>query len=361
MPLSTSNFEFEGEAYDRPLPVLQYLTALIAALVVFTALLAAWEVYWRKYGATPSYRNSEGLWALQRRRINQGEGNATVLIGASRMLSNVQLHVWEKLDGKRPIQLALEGTSPVPVLEDLANDPDFKGKLYVGVAPGLFFSGYSYRQAVLDYYPKETPAQRWSQWISMKAVEPYFAFYDPDFSLTSILKRQNWPQRAGVPAYLDVRKLFNSEADRNNRLWSKLEKDVEYANLAKKIWAQEFRPRSPEEIKEGIAAFIREMDKIDAAVKKLKAKGVPVMFILHPVDGAFYEAELKHGFPRERTWNVLLQRTGVPGIHFEDYPTLQGYWLPEWSHMAAAEADRYTVELYKVIKQLEAAEVEKRK
>ena len=50
----------------------------------------------------------------------QGEGNKTVLIGSSRVLFDVQLPVWEKLAGERPIQLAIEGTSSVPVLEDLA-------------------------------------------------------------------------------------------------------------------------------------------------------------------------------------------------------------------------------------------------
>jgi len=41
----------------------------------------------------------------------------------------------------------------------------------------------------------------------------------------------------------------------------------------------------------------------------------------------------------------LLQRTQSPGIHFEDYPQLQGYVLPEWSHLGAAEARRFTIAL----------------
>jgi hypothetical protein len=37
----------------------------------------------------------------------------------------MQLDVWERLDGRRPIQLAIEGTSPLKVMEDLAADPKF--------------------------------------------------------------------------------------------------------------------------------------------------------------------------------------------------------------------------------------------
>jgi hypothetical protein len=50
-------------------------------------------------------------------------------------------------------------------------------------------------------------------------------------------------------------------------------------------------------------------------------------------------------FPRATTWDVLLQRTGAPGIHFQDYPQLQGYDQPEWSHLSASEAQRFTAAL----------------
>ena len=71
----------------------------------------------------PASSNTFGLWAIQRRRIDAGEGDATVLLGASRVFFDLQLPVWERLGGKRPIQLSFEGTSPLPALEDLAADP----------------------------------------------------------------------------------------------------------------------------------------------------------------------------------------------------------------------------------------------
>jgi hypothetical protein len=58
-------------------------------------------------------------------------------------------------------------------------------------------------------------------------------------------------------------------------------------------------------------------------------------------------------FPRARTWDVRLAATGAPGIHFEDYPELrpdvQGYYLPEWSHMTRADGERLTAALYEII------------
>jgi len=39
----------------------------------------------------------------------------------------------------------------------------------------------------------------------------------------------------------------------------------------------------------------------------------------------------------------------VPGIHFADYPQLQGYYLPEWSHMPLADGERFTAALYGIV------------
>lgn len=239
------------------------------------------------------------------------------------------------------------------VMEGLADDPQFTGRLVVGVAPGLFFSGFAYRQEVLDYYPKETPSQRFSQWLSMKFLEPYLAFYDPDFALFTVLKRQPWPSRTGSRAgrERDVRKLFTMEADRNTRMWRKMETDPAYQQLQKDIWKEGWDPPNPQMIAMGPKLRAQQLDRAAAAVEKLRKRGIPVVFVLHPVDGEFYQAELKMGNPRADTWDVLLSRTGAPGIHFEDYPQLQGYWLPEWSHMSGAEQDRYTQALYPLVKQ----------
>ena len=44
-----------------------------------------------------------------------------------------------------------------------------------------------------------------------------------------------------------------------------------------------------------------------------------------------------------------LKESSVPGIHFQDYRELQGYDMPEWSHMTRASAERYTGALYRII------------
>jgi hypothetical protein len=337
----------------RPVPEQPWGRIFAGALLIFALLLGGWEAQWRFYGVHPSITNNYGLWTIQRRRIDAGEGDATVLLGASRVFFDIQLPVWERLAGRRPIQLAIEGTSPLPFLDDLADDPRFTGHVLVGVAPDVFFSGYQYRGGVLAYMRKESPSQRIGQWLSMHLIEPYFAFDDPDYALNTVLARQPWPARPGKRWFTEVRKLSESESDRNTHLWSKVGDDLEYRELARKIWREGFEPSEDDPTPEEAAkAEHEQIERAAKAVAKLRARGVKVLFVRMPSVGEYLAYENRE-FPRARSWSALLAASGAPGIHFEDYaelrPDLQGYYLPEWSHMTRADGERFTAALYKII------------
>lgn len=335
---------------ERHVPNRAWPPVLLGALLIMATLIGAWEWHWRAYGAVPGILDNQGLWATQRRRIDNGEGDRTVLIGSSRTFFDVQLPVWEQLSGRRPIQLGLIGTSPVAILEDLADDEHFTGQLLVGIAPDLFFSGYQFKAGMPRYYHRESPSQRVGQYLSMHFVEPYFAFLDSDYALFTVIERQPWPERPGKRSFLHVRKLSVTEADRNNHMWSKVETDAEYAALARRIWAQNFSPPvlKPEEIKENREMGDKEIERTAVAVAKLRARGVPVIFVREPSSGE-YLADEERSFPRAVAWDPLLAKTGAPGIHFLDYPEMQHYEIPEWSHLSHASALQYTADLYRIL------------
>jgi hypothetical protein len=333
----------------RPVPPQPWGRVFLQALLMFALLIGAWEGYWRAWGAAPGVGNSDGLWAMQRRRIDTGEGQATVIVGSSRVLFDLQLDVWEQLDGKRPIQLALEGTTPLPFMEDLADDPNFTGRLIVGVAPEVFFSDYGFRKQALRYFHSESPSQRVGQWLSMHLVEPVFAFDDPDYALATVLKRQAWPAREGMPNFLNVRKLSVNEADRNTHMWSKVENDPEYRALTRSIWTQWFGP-SPTDPPAAERDKMRDaqIERAVKAVAKLRARGVQLLFVRAPSTGP-YLADDERMFPRASSWDVLLKQTGAPGVHFQDYAELQGLEQPEWSHLSYADAKRFTASLHAIV------------
>jgi hypothetical protein len=335
----------------RPVPARPWGAILLGAIAVFVVLIGSWEAYWRTYGVVPGARNSFGLWAIQRRRIDAGEGSATVLLGSSRLHFDVQLPVWERLAGKAPIQLSYGGTSPMTAIEDLAADPKFTGRLLVGVAPKLFFSGGGRGDAAAAYVRKESPAQRMGQWLSMHLVEPLLAFDDPDFALATVLQRQHWWKRPGKYWFTDVRKLSIDAPTRNAYLWAKVSDDLKYRALARSIWQEGFvsypgDPTPEEELK----TAREQIERMVKAMVQLRAHGVQVLFARLPSDGPYLAYENQH-FPRDKTWDALLAATHAQGIHFQDYPQMQGFYLPEWSHMTRAEAERFTAVFYGIVEE----------
>ena len=340
--------------FERPVPGLG--RSALLALLLTAVLMGAWEAWVRSEGVTPAYRNSDGQWTEQRRRINSGAGDGWAFTGSSRVLFNMQLAVWERLDKRHPIQLALEGTAPVAVMEDLADDEDFTGKLIVGVAPGLFFSGYEYRRSAIDRFSTESPTQWFGNQLSM-LVEPYLAFYDPDFALPAIIRRQPVPAREGVIFDLEIRKLGVVGRDRNTRLWDRIINDEAFRELTRELWAQNWMPfaKLPPPVQEMLLeSRQKQLDRAIAATEKLQAKGVEVIFVQMPYEGHYATSEIDIA-PRDQTWDVLLERTGALGLHFQDHEEMQGYYLPEWSHMTGEEADRFTEAFYGLVQRELAA------
>jgi hypothetical protein len=348
MPSSTSSSSAEA-IYQRPLPTIHKGSAWLAVLS-FVLLLVAWEMWVRSQGVTPSYRNSDGLWAEQRRLINQGAGDGWVFTGSSRVLFNLQPAVWEQHDGRRPLQLALEGTSPMSVLEDLAEDDDFTGSVIVGVAPNLFFTGSEYRESAISRPKEETPTQWFGHQVSL-IVEPHLAFYNFDYALPTMLRRQPLPEREGVEWRMEVRKLSNLSRDRSSRMWSRVETDEAFQKLAKVIWAHGWKPLADTPVEQQQRVLKARSEQIARAVavsKKFRAKGVELIFVRMPSEGHYTVSEPDLA-PRALAWDQLIEQTGALGLHFQDHPEMQGYWLPEWSHMSASEADRFTKAFYGLV------------
>src|SRR5262245_31055262 len=96
------------------------------------------------------------------------------------MLFDLDLDVLEQGLGRRPVQLAVVGSSPFPILADLAADPTFRGTVLLDVVPAMFFAppGSPPMEAsakALRRYQHWNHAQRWSHQLSLP-VERSVAF-----------------------------------------------------------------------------------------------------------------------------------------------------------------------------------------
>src|SRR5689334_16678441 len=153
------------------------LRAAIAAAVLFILGILSWELYMRHEGVNISFDDDGPLWAYHRGRVYQPQDKATVFIGSSRIKFDLDVDTWKSVTGDDPVQLACVGSTPLPVLYDLADDPDFKGKLIIDVTEGLFFSTNPGNRArpdkALKYYHDITPAQR-AGFVLNKGLESTF-------------------------------------------------------------------------------------------------------------------------------------------------------------------------------------------
>ncbi|MES2003993.1 MAG: hypothetical protein V4450_05690 [Bacteroidota bacterium] len=329
--------------------------AALLALVILVVFFSFWEYHLRSLNNGLSYDDGPELWTQKRSEVYLPSDKATVLIGSSRHKYDIDINTWQSITGERAIQLAFEGTSPMPALNDLANDSLFKGKLVIDITEGLVFNTSPYNMQrltkALAYRRKITPAQRFSFEVN-HLLESQLSFLDRDFySLSAMINRSGIiPPRAGVME----EPLFPIEFgrvsfDRQDLMTDQFVKDTTLQNKVKGIWnffskmAMKEPPMSQQTTDSILMVIKTDVDKI-------RARGGQVLFVRSPSSGPYWGGE-QHVFPREKLWGRILSMTGSPGIHFADYPSLANFQCVEFSHLSPADAVLYTKNLLAVMEQ----------
>ena len=338
-------------------------TLLVGALLAII-LLSAWEVHWRKQGDPIAIDESKGLWASQRARLEKLTPDNVVIIGSSRALFNLQLDEFEAEYGRRPVQLAAEGSAPMPVFTDIVENSQFSGTLIVGVTPVLYYlpfdrsiHPYGRISNWVDHYHERTLADRLNFQLS-KGPESVFAFLQAteegqmtDLDLhTRIENLVGYPEVPRVPGPPEWPAFAYSSPDRNKTMYSQVWEDPEYAARVTAFWEFVIQPPPnlppPDVLEEGRKAIISYSTGL---IKKFKARGGRVIYLRSPSTGPFRIAE-SMGFPRVEYWDALLEATGATGYHFEDYEFMSRYTPPEWSHLATPDARLFTTDLVRQMK-----------
>jgi len=324
---------------------------LMLTIVVIT--IACWEIHLRSIGVSAaSYDDGGPLWADKRAMVYEPSDKATVFIGSSRIKYDLDIPTWENITGDHAIQLACVGSNPIPVLLNLADDADFKGKLVIDVTEFLFFSpldGGSAPDRYIDYYKKRTPSQRASFQIN-HLFESQLAFLDKDnFSLNAYLDKLPLKNREGVHGGPDFPWQFETVSfDRQSAMNPEFVADTNLQNKVKGIW-RFFRSMDKEPPVSG-AKLDSIFIMVKTAVNKIKARGGQVIFSRTPSSGEFWQIE-QMGFPREKYWDRLLKETACNGIFFADYPAINHFICPETSHLKPQDAIAFTKEFIRILEE----------
>jgi len=330
VPSSTSNS-------DARLPAGAWGRTWLIAILLAGVTLGGLEGAWRTRGFAPSVTDDAALWALARGQASGRDPNQVVLLGASRMqLGVVPAILRERLGGREPLQLAIDGSSCVPVLDDLSRDPDFCGLVLVDVMPAAFYSGplnvHAGTQAeYVRAYHEQTATAALETRLRLN-VQSHIVFRHPAVLPTgrNLLR---WTRRGHLPEPGYGRTLAN-----RCRLADYTRVDVAKSAAELVDRTQKQIPPAPTDVWRQSLVTLREM------VDRLHAHGARVVFLTLPVSGELGALEANR-FPRAAYWNALLDVTGALGIHFRDEPALADFVCAEGSHLDYRDAARFTAEL----------------
>ena len=329
--------------------------AVLLAIALLVILLAAWETFWRMDGYPASPDDNRHLWAENRGKLKHLGAKDHVLIGSSRVLFDIQLDEWEEVTGRRPIQLAIAGGTPTPVFDDIVNNTEFNGTILMGITPFLFFFGaepgydfYDHPAGWAEHFHKRTYAQRFNHWMG-KPLQRTFAFLENDedvfyndLDLKTIINRI--PLKGRVPSMPPFPWFQYLDEDRNITMLEKVTADTAYAGMIKRTWQFFISSGDPPDSAVVVAVRDEVIRMTIENLEKFRSRGGKVIFIRCPSSDWIRDVE-NMGFPRENFWDILLEHTGAPGYHFEDYPFMNKYVLPEWSHLATPDAKQFTTDL----------------
>ena len=321
-------------------------SAILMLSIVFT-VIASWEIYLQSKGITPSYNDDAPLWTNQRARVYESPEKAIVFIGSSRIKYDLDIPTWEQITGKHAIQLAMTGSNPRPVLENLANDINFKGNLVIDVTEFIFFSDLPFYaekpSANIKYFKERTPAQRASLEIN-HFLESKLVFLDKEqLSINAKLNALRIKNREGIKPPL----VFPFEFERTNfdeqaKMTAAFVTDTAINHKVINIWHMLMSGPPPPPMPDSVLLAI--CTSVKNNIDKIKARGGHVVFIRTPSSGAVFQGE-KMGLPREKFWNRLLKETNCEGFYFADYPILANMICPEESHLSPEDAIVFTKQL----------------
>ena len=320
----------------RDIPARPWARILAVAATLLVIAVGGWEWRMRALGLEAGdLDDGPSFWAEQRRRIDAG-GVAIAILGDSRILFDTDLDRFEALTGVRPVQLAIPGSNALPFLENLADAPNFHGLAIVGIADRSYFRpGAGLGAPALERYRFESPAVR-ASFLLHRGLSRVLAFLDDNYRLNTLVRQldEGWRTGARFPVPERLWKLRTVSDDRQSRLWWRVEEDEGVRAHQRAVW-----PRFVPAI--SAASITGMVERTRAAVEKIRARGGEVVFVRPPSapELRVYEEQT---VSRARGWDSLLAHAQVRGVHFDDYPTMQGLVIPEYSHLSQACATVFT-------------------
>jgi hypothetical protein len=309
------------------------IAVIVLALLVAAGTIAGWEGLWRARGHEPSLYDDRDLWAAHRARVSHVDQTRNfAVIGASRIQLAFSTGAFEQaMPGWEATSLAINGTYPVAVLEDLAADEHFAGVLLVAVdARGLAHWFRDMSAPWVRHYERDFGPQRRAERKLLSALQRRLVSAGSEFNLVQRLV--GW--FAGQPPPRHYTRLLDDRT---------IAADYEQADVPGlrrhfvASLAEDYRQHPPPDA----GRWLADLEPVRQAVRAIQSRGGRVVFLRMPTADEHWALD-RDNYPREHYWDRLGAATGAITIHFEDYPTLTALELPDTSHIDQSDRARFT-------------------
>lgn len=315
----------------------------LIALCIVIIFLSSWEIFWRLRGFEPSLNDDANLWTLTRQSVPRNNKQAIVLIGSSRMQLGIDTRAFLQYTGVAPQQLAIDGTTPLPVLDDLAADEHFIGTIICELSAISLILKPQANTATewLTAYHHSKFSARWESLLSLW-MQRSFIFRLPDLQPTQLWEKG----RAGQlpqPFYLTL------HADRS-RLgdYRRLDSYPDYSiKKHQQGFMNRYRSMYQELLPIDKAIFQANVQRVQQAVTTIQQRGGQVIFVRFPSSSEVWKLDEQY-LPRAQYWDEFARQIPAKSLHFKDFPELH-YELIDGSHLDYRQAASFTRNLVKIL------------
>lgn len=351
MPSSISSSE--SSDFERTIPPGAWLSSIAVALFLGVAAVAAMEYWLAVRGFRPTVSDSPALWISQRMRASELGEKAITLVGASRVQLDLDMRKLRDATGLEPVQLAVDGSSFLPILEDLSLDPSITGTVLVGYQDNVLVAPRPDHASAMVREWRATRTDhgigRWN-WPTFDRSEGYIddvlkghlrSYADGANPVSTLMLRLLDPR--ATPQYLVMRpsrarsadyRLVDMPAFYYRRVLRNLGKNAppveggmswEALDRALKDTIGKLPPSEA-------GAFAESARKVAEMAAAIEARGGKVYFVVFPTSG-LVKALDDHLYPRALFWDTFVSNARVTALHFEDSPALRSFHCPDGSHL----------------------------
>jgi hypothetical protein len=284
----------------------------------------------RAHGERPSVNDDPVRWSLARRTID-GDPSVVAFLGASRMALGYSARAFaEAAPELRGVQLAIDGVPALGVLEDLANDDQFRGIAVVDLI--------EWDVGVVDDLDTVRPyvTRAHALWRAPGALLNRVLATETQARLAvltigshrfinAVLGKLQWPPPAWVAA----------DRDRISRADYSL---APPAALKAKATNRLATVSSPLAAGAWLAQLARDVDPL---IARIRAHGGDVVIVHMPLSGQL-AAVFDRNYPRATYWDAYAARSAARLIHYRDVPGMAELTCPDEMHLDQTDQAPFT-------------------